>query len=212
MSLALSQLEQDALKELFNLGIGRGADSLSRLLQAEVLMSVPYLDVLSAQAAAERIEAKGSQPVAAIRQPFSGPFDGIAMLLFPEAKSLELVRSLLGEDIPLEQLTEMEQESLIEVGNIVLNACLGSFANLMQTEFTFALPDFCKGSCQQLLLGDAQKQQAAGQHPVIFLLVDFGTTPETPEAHEIRGYIILLLSSEATRNLQQQIQTLLNPA
>lgn len=202
----LDQFEQDALKELFNLGMGRAADSLSRMLGGEILLSIPYLAVLPPKEAAELIQQANVDTVSAIRQAFTGPFDGTAMLIFPESNSLELVRTLVGDSLPLEHLGELEQESLLEVGNIVLNACLGSFANLMQAEITFSLPAFIKGQCLNLLTMDNPSNI---QNPLVFLIIDFCTVEDTPSNQTIKGFVILLLDSTAAKNLKHELQRLL---
>lgn len=207
--MRLGQLEQDALKELFNIGMGRAAASLSRMVGDELLLSVPYLDILPPQAVARFIEKPHVETVSAIRQQFSGPFNGTALLIFPEADSLELVGTLIGEGLPLEHLGELEQESLLEVGNIVLNACLGSFANLMGAEITFDLPSFLKGQCLALL---TMGNHDVPQHPVVFLIIDFQSAKETPTSRSINGFVILLLDSAATLNLERELQKLLGVA
>ena len=58
-----------------------------------------------------------------------GPFSGRALLIFPEAQSLELVRSIVGAEHSLEDVIDLEQEALAETGNIILNACLATIAN-----------------------------------------------------------------------------------
>ncbi|MCK9173135.1 MAG: chemotaxis protein CheX [Desulfuromonas sp.] len=206
----LSELEQDALKELFNIGMGRAAASLGRMVGGEILLSVPFLDILQPTRAAQIIQKPGCDTVSAIRQSFNGPFNGTALLIFPEVNSLELVRTLVGEDLPLEHLGELEQESLLEVGNIVLNACLGSFANLMRGEILFELPLFIKGSCLSLLRADSAVCDTTQAQPLLFLVVDFRTTEEARLAHRIQGYVLLLLDCTSTRNLRSQLQQLIN--
>lgn len=202
----LNPIEQDALKELFNLGMGRAADSLSKMVGEEILLSIPHLAVLPPEEAANLIQQVNTKSVSAIRQTFTSPFDGTAMLIFPESNSLELVRTLVGEDLPLEHLGELEQESLLEVGNIVLNACLGSFANLMQAEISFILPAFIKGQCLNLLTMD---NPANVHNPLVFLIIDFRTAEETPTNQTIKGFVILLLDSAAAKNLKHELQRLL---
>lgn len=202
----LDQTEQDALKELFNLGMGRAADSLSKMLGEEILLSIPYLAILPPEDAAKLIQQASVDSVSAIRQTFFGPFNGTAMLIFPENNSLELVRTLVGEDLPLEHMGELEQESLLEVGNIVLNACLGSFANLMQAEISFNLPVFINGQCLNLLTMD---NQVNVHNPLVFLIVDFRTVAETPAKQTIKGFVILFLDSAAAKDLKHELQRLL---
>jgi len=56
------------------------------------------------------------------------------MLLFSERDSLSLVKAILTEQIPLEMLSELEEEALTEVGNVVLSACLATFADLLNNK------------------------------------------------------------------------------
>ncbi len=73
------------------------------------------------------------------------------MLVFPEVHSLELVRSLLKENVPLDSLTDLEQEALMEVGNIILNACLGSISNALGEPINCSMPSFRKRESRSLL-------------------------------------------------------------
>ncbi len=47
-------------------------------------------------------------------------------MAFPEDRSLELVKLILDESFPAESATDMEEEALLEVGNLVLNGFLGA--------------------------------------------------------------------------------------
>ena len=129
----LSELQKDALGELLNIGMGRASASLSEMVGEEVELSVPKVDTLSRDEAIIRINSLVGNKVTAIKESFKGAFWGDALLLFPENHSLELVRALIKDDtLPAEMISEMEQEALTEVGNIILNACLGSLANIFQ--------------------------------------------------------------------------------
>ena len=67
-----------------------------------------------------------------MHQVFEGDITGRALLIFPETKSLELVRAITGGDLPLEDIIELEQEALAETGNILLNSCLATIANMLR--------------------------------------------------------------------------------
>ena len=67
----------------------------------------------------------------AVRQAFSGDISGRALLIFPEKNSLELVRAVAGEGLSLEDILELEHEALAEIGNMILNACMATMANLL---------------------------------------------------------------------------------
>jgi chemotaxis protein CheC len=203
--LQLSDAEQDALQELFNLGMGHAAASLERMLGTEICLSVPSLSILSAPKAATLIENTQHTEVSTVRQSFSGPFSGTSLLIFPEANCIELIRTLVDDSVPLETLGELEQDSLLEIGNIVLNACLGSFAQLMQKEIEFELPTFLKGNCHNLLTGNGD---GAGES-LVFLVVNFNRCERTPDSRSIKGFVVLLLDAHGSADLQQELQHLL---
>ncbi|MDD2558413.1 MAG: hypothetical protein PHH87_08985, partial [Desulfuromonas sp.] len=168
-------------------------------------LSVPFLTMLSASKAATLIQAPAHKDVSSVRQSFSGPFSGTAILIFPEENSVDLIRTLIDNSFPLETLGELEQDSLLEIGNIVLNACLGSFANLMQKEIEFNLPTFIKGKCEQLLsFNNSQTDE-----PLIFLVINFNSSEGADVGKSIKGFVVLLLDASGSANLKQELQLLL---
>ena len=60
-----------------------------------------------------------------------GGFFGAALLIFPEKNSLELVRAVAGDHLSFEDILELEQEALAEIGNVILNGCMATIANLL---------------------------------------------------------------------------------
>ncbi|MBO1519501.1 chemotaxis protein CheC [Oceanisphaera pacifica] len=140
MKTLLSSDEHELVVELMNIGIGRAANALSQMVQDEVLLSVPDLQFL------HPTEASGSfchympGALAGVMQDFSGFMSGRAALLFPEERSLELVRAILGEDMSVGEISELEQETLSELGNILLNNCLATLANLLNQQVQTEIP------------------------------------------------------------------------
>src|SRR6185503_17919053 len=77
--------------------------------------------------------------VASVNQVFSGPISGNAILLLDREAALLLNRLLTDRaDVPV--LDGAAREVITEVGNIVLNACLGAFGNLLKVQVTFTVP------------------------------------------------------------------------
>ena len=128
----LTEIERDAISEIANMGVSRAAASLRQMVGEQVLLSVPNVRIVSRQEAAGLVE-RGSPNLVAVRQSFEGPFSGRALLIFPQAQSLELVRSIVGAEHSLDDVIDLEQEALAETGNIILNACLATIANVCKT-------------------------------------------------------------------------------
>ena len=143
--------ESDAFTEIFNIGAGKAANALSELLDTPIEFTVPFCVVLPVEQAADFLHDRFGTNISIISQDFSGPFDGSAMLMFQETSSLKLAQCVLGGDEPVETLTELEREALTEIGNIVLNACLSSFGDLLNREVATSLPCFNAGDTAELL-------------------------------------------------------------
>jgi len=199
---ALTELQKDMLTETFNLGMGRAAAALSEMVQEEVLLSVPEIVLMNKTDAARELNKQCSGNVSGVSQDFSGPFHGEALLLFPIEKSLELVRLLLQDTVPLESLTEFEEEALNEIGNIILNAGLSSLADLLSQEIKSELPAFRQGSCEEMLHinnGESNKDEL-----VLLLRVDFEI-----EKHSLDGYVVFLLDMQSSQALTDNIDAYL---
>lgn len=198
---ALSELHHDAMTEAFNVGMGSAGAALSEMVGEEVQLSVPYLSVLSRQEAADLLGRKVSGEVSGALQRFAGSFSGLAMLLFPEDKSLSMVRLLLRDAVPLEGLTEFEEEALLEIGNIILNAGLSSLADLFQSEISSDIPCFMQGAPNDVLRGCGDCSASELLDQVVFLRVDFRL-----ESHAVDGYVIFLLEVQGSRGLADNIE------
>lgn len=196
MTSLIGELEHDAVTEILNIAIGQAADSLSRLIGDEVTLSVPFVDFLSPEQGAERLDmATGRFECVAIRQQFRGSFSGDILLIFPEDKSLDLVRSMLSDAVPLDQLTELEQEALLEVGNIILNACLGSLANQLGIAIESSLPVYIRGRGAQILDSSHVTTEL-----VMFLQVDFSLARKGG-----RGYLAFVMDIASACNFSDAV-------
>jgi chemotaxis protein CheC len=183
--VTLSEIERDALTELVNIGVSRAAASLRKMVGGEVLLSVPSVEVIPHATAAILIAEREGGELVAVRQDFAGAFRGRALLIFPQANGLELVRAVVGEDIPPEDLDEMEREALAETGNIILNGCLATMANMLRRSLTMSLPQVLRGDGRTLL---DYPQHTAEEGLVLFLYINFSVRDRS-----IRGYIAMVM-------------------
>jgi chemotaxis protein CheC len=194
----LSSLEQDALAEIANMGVSRAAASLRQMVGEQVLLTVPSVDIITRDAAAKLVDGGKAPQLVAVQQSFEGPFSGKAMLIFPQAQSLELVRSIVGEDHSLEDVIDLEQEALAETGNIILNACLATIANVLRRTMRMSLPSVLRGDGRTLF--DVKGVSTNGKL-VLFLYIDF-----TIKNRDIRGFIALLMDLPSIAALKEIVR------
>ncbi len=196
-----TEIELDALNELTNIGVGRAAAALSDLVGEEIELNVPRCRVVARNDALSLLSAEMQGDVVAIKEFFNGGFQGDGLLVFPQESSLELVRRLIPGEIPLENLTELEQDALIEVGNIILNACIGTYGNMLEQSLQTELPTLFKGNGKDFLksLDDA----FAPDQRFAPLNVTFSIKPKN-----VKGYVVFLMDLEdGEDNFRQSIKT-----
>jgi chemotaxis protein CheC len=187
----LSELERDALSELSNIAMARAANSLRQMVEYQVMLSVPSVEIVSTEAATELLGRSKNPKLVAIRQDFTGAFSGRALLIFPEASSLELVRVVVGRQLSLEDIVNLEDEALAETGNIILNSWIATIANLLKSGLKMSLPTVVRGDSRQMFKSDDD------QNLVLFLHIKFEISTK-----EIRGYVALLMDIPSVDELR----------
>lgn len=193
----LTELQRDAITELLNIGMGYAAFSLSQMLDDEVKLSIPSVELLSRRDAAAHIEADPHKRIVAIKQHFRGSFWGDVFLLFPKEKSLDLVKALMKQDLSQDMLTELEQDALMEVGNVILNSCLSTLADvLMKEEVSSGLPVFMIGSAQEVLDATIPLEDEV----VMFLRMDFKL-----HSSNISGYVAFVLDVSSIHRFKASV-------
>ena len=198
----LSELQHDALVEIFNIGVGHAAASMSGIVNEEVTMSVPSISFVNRGEAALMLVNNDTRRICGVSQHYSGAFKTEAILMFPEEKSLEIVRLMVGELLPYTELTEMEQVAMSEIGNIILNSCVGTLANIFGEELEGSLPIYHIGTSEDILSATGE---AAPDAVVLILHIDF-----ILEIHQIHGYVAFILDVSALHDLQYHVDKYLN--
>jgi chemotaxis protein CheC len=194
----LSDLETDLLAELFNIGVGKAADSLSRMVNQAVKLSVPMVEIKSIELMAEYLG--GDTEICSVSQEMRGSFDARSMLMFHEENSMEVVRQLMGSNLPDEMVAEMQEEALSEIGNIVLNACIGAIASSLEQEFEVDLPEFQQGKPLELLSPSNTSEDSS----VLLIRIHMELTDCA-----VKGYLAFLLGPTSQENLHNSLKVML---
>jgi chemotaxis protein CheC len=136
----LTELQKDALTELINIAFSRTAASLSELTGNRVELDVPEMAIHPISQLSAELGRFVNGEVATVHQIFAGPLAGDALLLLNYDGAVKLVDLLTGADASSKRLGTSAKEVLSEVGNILLNACLGIFGDLLKVHFSFTVP------------------------------------------------------------------------
>lgn len=200
-AVVLTEMELDALTELVNLGVSNAAASLRELVREEILLSVPKVAVVSREEAIKKLGERDAKRLVAVHQDFDGDIAGRALLIFPEAKSLELVRAIVGSDLSLDDIIELEQEALAETGNIILNACLATMANNLGRTLKISLPEVLHGGGAEFFY---VKPPPHVDDNVLFSYINFSV-----RQRNITGYIAMLLDLPSLATLKRLLADLI---
>lgn len=193
-SILLDDLERDALTELVNIGVSRAAANLRKMVGEQVLLSVPAVEVVTREGATTLIRERESGELVAVRQDFDGVFSGRALLIFPQSNSMALVHAVTGGALSAADAADMEDEALAETGNVVLNSCLATMANMLQRPLTMSLPEVIRGDGSKLF---HLAPEAADGGVVLFLYINFAINDR-----DIRGYIAMLMDLPSLQALK----------
>jgi chemotaxis protein CheC len=138
--MELREQTRDALAEAINIAFARTAASLSTLTGNHVELDVPRVQITPIEGVADALADFSSDEVASVLQPFTGPVSGDALLVLSYTGAVRLADLVADEPTSSPRLTESSREVLTEIGNILLNSCLGVFGNLLELHVTFAVP------------------------------------------------------------------------
>jgi chemotaxis protein CheC len=196
----LSERERDAIAELANVAMGRAAASLRKMVGSEIILSVPKVEILDVQAAAESLATPKSAHFVAMRQDVSGAISGRALLIFPETNSLELVREVLGRQLPAQYIIDMEEDALAETGNIIINSWVGTIANQLGQNLDVSLPVVIRRGRPQLF-----ESTSPSETMVLFLHIKFEIS-----MRDIQGYIAVVMDVPSINTLRLLVNEFVN--
>lgn len=197
--MELNQTQQDALIELLNIGFGRAAAALSQLTGHRVLLEVPQVSVHPINDLNLALRSVLDDQVASVHQIFSGPVDGDALLILNHSAA-GMLKELLTNEPPLPlPLDASAREVLTEVGNILLNACLGTFGNILQVQVSFSVPHLNLDT-----LHDVMKSLLVNREGLRYALVVHAGF-KLRDA-EVKGYLVIVLSVASLDRLIRAVE------
>lgn len=196
--MELTPSQQDALTELINIGYGRAAGALSELTGYRVTLEVPRITMQRLEEIGKMLEQMINGEVASVNQVFSGPIAGDALLLLDERAARALSGLLSDDDAMSASFDSAGREIITEVGNILLNACLGVFGNLLQVQITFAVPRLRVaevGGVLDSIALDTEEVQYALMIQTRFQL----------RASNVSGYLVIVLGITSLERMRREL-------
>jgi chemotaxis protein CheC len=190
----LTPHQKDSLSELINIGFGRAAAALSKLTGQRVQLEVPQVAICPIDELSRQLRPMVSGEIASVHQIFSGPVVGDALLVIDQHSAAILKELLTNEPaLPLE-IDASAREVLTEIGNILLNACLGTFGNLLHVQVSFSVPhltlETLEGVVSSIAVGREGLRYALIVHAAFRL-----------KNSSLTGYLVIVLSVASIERL-----------
>lgn len=136
---ALTPDQTDALQEVMNIAMGQAGDSLARVLDTFVALSVPRIRILQVSNLPQTvIEMVGENiEVSAVRQAFYDDLRGEAIVIFGQTGCHDLA-DLMGYAELVD--ARAEHELLLDVANVLVGAILNGITETLGTQLSFSAP------------------------------------------------------------------------
>lgn len=198
--MKLTERQTDALTELINIGFARAAGSLSELTGHRVVLDVPQVTICPIGDLGRILGGHIQGETVTVHQIFSGAVAGDALLLLDYNGAVILKDLLIDEPALAGRLDESGREVLIEAGNILLNACLGMFSNLLRVHVSFSVPRL-----ELDTLGTVLETLVIEQEGLRYALVVFTTFRLREGA--INGYMVIILGVASLDRFIQEVES-----
>ncbi len=140
--------DKDILGEIMNIAFGNATASLFDTIGLYVELKVPDIQVISILELTEHFQnaVLKDKNSSIIEQEFSGDLDGSGILLLPGMAGNYLQSRLLDKEqhdsSDLLPDVKLEKDTLLEIGNILIGACIGKISELLDSSVNYSSPQF----------------------------------------------------------------------
>ena len=132
--------ELDVMKEISSIGTSHAATSLSKLLQKEVRISIPEVNVLGYEQTVNKI-GDIEELVAATLVQMSNEVEGLMLFIFKLDLANVVLEKLIGRTYEsFQDLDELAYSALEEIGNIIICSYVNAFTQLVGVEIDLSVP------------------------------------------------------------------------
>jgi len=198
--MLLTEQQSDAMTELINIAFARTAASLSELSGYRVLLDPPTIEVRGIEELPGAVGMFIKEEVATVHQIFSGPVAGDALLILNYEGAVMLTDLLSKPGAGnAKRLDESGREALTEIGNILLNACLGMFGNMLKVHVSFSMPRLHLEALDDLL-----RSITVGPEELRYAIV-VSTAFHIKEG-AVSGYLVIVLGVSSLDRLLHAIE------
>ena len=197
--MEFSPVHKDALKELANIGAAHSATTLSQMLDSQISMSVPEINVVDISNVSEIVSDELTTMIVFELQG-DIPHGGFLILHFPRDSAVRTAHIMQGDQVAPLTFSEMDQSALVEIGNIMISSFLSATSDLLGFIMLPSPPmlvvDMAHAAITSLIAG-----MTVEVDDVILFRVQLNS-----EEHNIAGNILIFLEVSALERIAKRLE------
>ncbi len=196
--------QMDALQEMANIGAAHSATTLSQMLNSQIGMNVPEINVVDISKVGDFLSDELTTMVVFELQG-DLPHGGFLVLHFPRDSAVRTASIMQGSDSAVHTFDEMDQSTILEVGNIMISSFLSATSDLLGFIMLPSPPvlivDMAHAAITSLIA-----QMTIEVDDVILFRVKL-----TSEEHKISGNILIFLEVNTLRQVEARLAEMTKP-
>lgn len=193
----------DAFKEIGNIGAGSAATALSKILNKQIVMSIPDVLVVPFNSVTNILNGPETNVVGLLVD-MSGDMDGFILLVLDLNDAINMLSMVLPEDMRSSDVNEtlrfndIEQSALLEISNILVGSFISAISTFTMLEITPSAPQLAIDMLGAIMMVATVEYGNIGDS-VLFLKTEFSNIEDVPVGHfflipNYSSYKILLRS------------------
>ena len=196
----LDEIQKDALKELGSLGSGKASSELSKLVDTEVHLEVPFVDVVPTSSVPDLVGGPKRLVVGTYCQ-VSGDVSGTIVVVFPIQSARMLIDVLNKQPIgTCDVLNEDDRTKIKVVGEILSSAYLQTLVDFLGLKATHDKPRIVSAFGESL--PDFVLLNVRGDRALLLK-----TIFNVPSTKDLEGNFVLLLTAESIEKILETIKS-----
>jgi chemotaxis protein CheC len=148
--MQVTDKQLDGIKEILNIGFGRSASVLYKVVKKKVVLKVPVIKVVTLSEAINALNKGNENELSVVSIIFHGEIKGKLQLIFSTENAKTLVDYITPKNHAVREIPDFFPGTMTEIGNIVLNALIGSIGNILQTRFKYNIPNYVECTSENL--------------------------------------------------------------
>ncbi len=146
--------QQEAFEEILNIGLGRAAVTLSKILNQEVMFAASGIQVsnINTGQALDLVKRTGGENWVSVSQTIGGDFDAVSLLVLSNENALVMMRGITQDATVNDFARDYDPDVLSEIASVVLTASMSAMVNMLDLSLESYQPVHHYGDCESVML------------------------------------------------------------